>query len=178
MGKKNPLGYVEWRTKDPERLGKFFAAAFKWKLKIDESGYGVLDFGDKQMHAGVQKLEGGDNRPVGVSNYITVKNLEATEERIREAGGRISVSKQEVPGIGHFSFFSDPDGNLFAIWQALGKKERKRAQKAAKAAKREAKAARKEAEKTERRAKKDAEKSERRAKKEAKAAREQASQPS
>ncbi len=32
MAKKNPVSHVEWRTKDPVRLQKFYGAVFNWKF--------------------------------------------------------------------------------------------------------------------------------------------------
>lgn len=37
--------------------------------------------------------------------------------RIESAGGRIMVERQEVPGVGAFSLFEDPDGRVLGIWQ-------------------------------------------------------------
>jgi hypothetical protein len=55
--------------------------------------------------------------PVGVTPYVNVTDLAEKEQRITAAGGRIHKSKQEVPGMGWFTIFSDPDGNMLALWQ-------------------------------------------------------------
>jgi len=69
---------------------------------------GIFDAPDPQM-------------PVGVTPYVNVADLAEKERRITAAGGRIHKSKQEVPGMGWFTIFSDPDGNMLALWQPAAK---------------------------------------------------------
>ena len=59
--------------------------------------------------------------PIGVTPYVNVADLGEKEKRITEAGGRIHKSKQEVQGMGWFTIFSDPDGNMLAMYQAAQK---------------------------------------------------------
>ena len=54
---------------------------------------------------------------LGVTPYVNVADLAEKERLITAAGGRIHKSKQEVPGMGWFTIFSDPDGNMLALWQ-------------------------------------------------------------
>ncbi len=37
------------------------------------------------------------------------------------AGGKVVVEEQEVPGMGAFSLFSDPDGRVMGIWKVSDK---------------------------------------------------------
>jgi predicted enzyme related to lactoylglutathione lyase len=52
-----------------------------------------------------------------MSFYILVDDLEAYRKKIVDAGGKIVVDQQEVPGMGWFSLFSDPDGRVMGIWK-------------------------------------------------------------
>lgn len=54
---------------------------------------------------------------VEITPYINVADLGEKEKRITQAGGRIHKSKQEVQAMGSFTIFSDPDGNMLAMWQ-------------------------------------------------------------
>ena len=36
----------------------------------------------------------------------------------RRRGGKVVLDEQEVPGMGWFSLFSDPDGRVMGIWKA------------------------------------------------------------
>jgi predicted enzyme related to lactoylglutathione lyase len=50
--------------------------------------------------------------------YLLVDDLAAYRKKIVEAGGKIVVEEQEVPGMGFFSLFSDPEGRVMGIWKA------------------------------------------------------------
>ena len=112
---KNDIQHIEWTTRDPGRLRSFFAGIFDWQFREAMPGYtmidgvgGIFDAPDPQM-------------PVGVTPYVNVTDLAEKEQRITAAGGRIHKSKQEVPGMGWFTIFSDPDGNMLALWQPAAK---------------------------------------------------------
>lgn len=143
MAKKQPISMLEFRTHDVPRIEHFYGALFGWKFKKD-GDYTLIDTGNKELMGGVFHIPAGqpEMRP-GVSAYVTVKDLEAAESRVRELGGHIVVSKHEVPGWGHFSTFVDADGNVMAVWQSLDKKAAKKARKAEKKAAKKAKKAEK-----------------------------------
>lgn len=140
MAKRAPIEHVEWRTRDPERLKAFYGGVFKWRFKKGGGGYTVVKTGDKGLAGIILALGPGDAGEPEIGNYITVRDLETAEAAVAAHGGRVLASKVEVPAIGWFSTFTDPDGNVMHLWQAMGKKARKTAKKAAK---KQAKAARK-----------------------------------
>jgi len=147
MGKKNPANHLEWRSRDVARLKAFYGAVFGWKFDEPMPGYSMADTGNKEIGAGFMQLAADDQVPPGFSPYIVVDELSDAEAKVTAAGGRVMRSKGEVPGMGWFSVCLDPDNNGVGLWQALPKKERKKAKKAvkkaAKAAKKEAKKAKK-----------------------------------
>ena len=49
--------------------------------------------------------------------YIAVDDRASYRQRITEAGGKIVVEEMEVPGMGSFSLFADPDGRVMGIWK-------------------------------------------------------------
>jgi uncharacterized protein len=53
--------------------------------------------------------------------YIDVDDLAAYRQKIVVAGGRIHVEKQEVPGMGAFSLFTDPDGRMMGLLKGNSK---------------------------------------------------------
>ena len=48
-------------------------------------------------------------------------DLEGLLAKIVAAGGKIHAEEQQVPGMGSFSLFTDPDGRMMGLWQALKK---------------------------------------------------------
>jgi predicted enzyme related to lactoylglutathione lyase len=51
--------------------------------------------------------------------YVGVDSIEETVKKIEAAGGRIVVPKMEVPGMGWFTTFLDPEGNEMSLWQSM-----------------------------------------------------------
>jgi predicted enzyme related to lactoylglutathione lyase len=173
MAKKHPINHVEWTTRDSARLQHFYGSLFNWKFSEAGPGYTFIETGNKEVGGGIFQIPSGEQMPHGVTNYIDVEDLADYEARILELGGKIMKSRQEVPHMGWFSIFHDVDGNTVALWQALKKKEikkaEKQARKAAKAAKKEKKAAKKE-EKAAKKEQKAAKKEQKRAQRELKKA--------
>ena len=50
--------------------------------------------------------------------YIAVDDLAAYRSKVEAAGGRIHVKEQQVPGMGAFSLFTDPEGRMMGLWQS------------------------------------------------------------
>lgn len=110
---KNAIQHVEWTTRDPRRLQSFYDQLFDWNFFEAMPGYtmieglgGIFEAPDPQM-------------PVTITPYVNVEELGVMEEKVARLGGRIHKSRQEVPGRGWFTLFSDPDGNIVGLWQAL-----------------------------------------------------------
>ncbi len=50
-----------------------------------------------------------------------VRHMPEMNDRIVDAGGKIVVEDQIVPGMGSFALFADPDGRVMGIWkQSMG----------------------------------------------------------
>jgi len=143
---KNVIQHVEWTTRDPKRLQSFYGRIFDWKFNEAMPGYTMID-----GIGGIFALSPEQQMPTGVTNYVNVDDLGAKEDLIRKGGGQIYKSKQEVPGMGWFTIFADPDGNTVAMWQAAKQPARATAPKKTTSGKR-AKSARTSSKKTSRRA--------------------------
>lgn len=110
---KNAIQHIEWTTRDPRRLKSFYDELFDWNFFEAMPGYtmieglgGIFEAPDSQM-------------PVTITPYVNVEELGAIEEKVARLGGKIHKSQQEVPGRGWFTLFSDPDGNIVGLWQAM-----------------------------------------------------------
>jgi predicted enzyme related to lactoylglutathione lyase len=72
--------------------------------------------GEGGINGGIMKPQKGP-WPGNMAFYIDVDELAPYREKIVEAGGRIIVEKQVVPGVGSFSLFEDPDGRVLGMWK-------------------------------------------------------------
>ena len=46
-----------------------------------------------------------------------VDDLAVYRKKIVDAGGKIMVDDQEVPGMGHLCLFTDPEGRMLGLWK-------------------------------------------------------------
>lgn len=110
------IDYVEIPVTDLAAAKHFYSEAFGWTFN---------DYGDQ--YVGIRKTddqpdkEVGGLRPVdsvtagGVLVILYSEDLEASLDRVRQAGGRITQEPFSFPGGRRFQF-ADPDGNELAVW--------------------------------------------------------------
>lgn len=125
---QNLIQHIEWTTPHSARLRTFFTSVFDWTFREAMPGYTMID-GIGGIFAATDP-----QMPTMITPYVNVRDLEVTEKKITAAGGRIHKSKQEVPGMGWFSLFSDPDGNIVGLWQPMNPTRQAAANKPAKKA--------------------------------------------
>ena len=126
MATTNLIQHHEWNTRDPKRLQKFYSKIFDWKfINNVMPGYTLID-----KIGGIFEIPAEmADMPTGITNYVNVDNLDAKEKLVKKAGGKIYVSKKEVPGMGWFTIFADPDNNTVAMWQAMPMRKRSASKK-------------------------------------------------
>lgn len=114
-----PVVHFELWSKNPEGLSNFYAKVFDWNIRhVPELSYHLVD-----TNAGGQGIGGGIFTPKegpwpgNLAFYIDVDDLEAYNAKVRECGGTVIVERQDVPGVGSFSLFADPDGRVLGCWK-------------------------------------------------------------
>lgn len=53
--------------------------------------------------------------PPYVTVYVAVADLRSMLDRAGELGARTVVEPTDIPGVGQFAMFSDPDGNVIGL---------------------------------------------------------------
>ncbi len=107
------LNYLELPSSDVAVAKAFYARAFGWDFTDFGPTYASTMSGDTDI--GLQ----GDAaaRTQAALPVIAVDNLEAAEEAVWAAGGRITLPIFAFPG-GRRFHFRDPDGHELAVMQA------------------------------------------------------------
>lgn len=54
-----------------------------------------------------------------VTIYAQVDDIEATLAKAAKLGGSTLIPKVEVPNIGWFAWFKDPEGNVLGLWKPM-----------------------------------------------------------
>lgn len=119
--------HFEIPADDVEKLKKFYSGLFGWKIEktpgpaeywmietvpVDEKGNAVRP----GVNGGIMKRQNPEHKPV---NYVAVESVDDYVKKIEALGGRMIVSKMEVPGVGWWALALDPEGNQFAILEMM-----------------------------------------------------------
>ena len=115
----NPVVHWELMSKEPEKVSEFYKKVFDWKIQhMPEMNYRMVETGGQGgINGGILKPEREGRWPGNMTMYIAVDDLASYRKRIVAAGDKIHVEEQEVPGMGAFSLFTDPEGRMMGIWR-------------------------------------------------------------
>ena len=115
-----PVVHWELWSKSPQKVSEFYRKVFEWQVNhIPEMNYHLVETGGEGgINGGIMTPKEGP-WPGNMAFYIDVDDLEAYSRKIKEAGGRMIVEKTEVPGVGQFSLFEDPDGRVLGMWKQM-----------------------------------------------------------
>ena len=86
-----------------------------------ELNYRIVETGaGAGINGGIVKPDRPEPWPGNTTVYVAVDDLAAYRKRILAAGGKILIEEQEVPGMGSFSLFADPEGRMMVLWRHAG----------------------------------------------------------
>src|SRR6185436_1632010 len=129
----NAIVHFEIPADDLERARKFYKQAFGWKIsdpwKMSYFFVETRKKGEEGINGGLmqRKMPG---QPF--MNYIAVKSIDASLEKVRSAGGTICMPKTEIgTGMGWIAAFQDTEGNMMGFHEAPRKAPAKKAAKKA-----------------------------------------------
>jgi predicted enzyme related to lactoylglutathione lyase len=104
----------------PDKLVEFYRQVFDWQIeKMEGIDYWRITTPPSESNS----LNGGlTYRTIpnlnGFLLYVNVNSMDETLEKIIEMGGSIVRPKTAVPRAGWVTIVSDPEQNIFGIWQA------------------------------------------------------------
>jgi predicted enzyme related to lactoylglutathione lyase len=116
----NPVVHWELMSKEPQKVAAFYAKVFDWKVDHrPELNYRVVDTkAGAGINGGIIKPDREGPWPGNMLLYIAVDDLAAYRRKVVEAGGKIHIEEQQVPGMGAFSLFTDPEGRMMGLWRS------------------------------------------------------------
>ena len=117
-----PVVHWELWSKNPQQLSDFYAQAFGWQIRhMPEMNYRFVETGGQGgINGGIMTPQEGP-WPGNMALYIDVDDLDTFAANIRDAGGKMIVERMEIPGVGAFALFEDPDGRVLGLWQQQAK---------------------------------------------------------
>jgi predicted enzyme related to lactoylglutathione lyase len=114
----NHLCHFEFMVSDSEKGKAFYGKVFDWEFTTDPNmgGYTMIDAG-KEPGGGMMKKP-DTARHHGLTIYFCVDSIDDTMAKVTEAGGQVAIPKMEVPGMGWWGLFMDPDGIPVGVFEA------------------------------------------------------------
>jgi predicted enzyme related to lactoylglutathione lyase len=120
--------HMELNTSDPEAAQRFYEEVFGWTYQdtpMPEGIYTMISGPDGGI-GGITRQAMAD-APSHWVGYVGVDSVAETLDRVDEAGGAVVVPQTEIPGMGSFAIFTDPQWAVFAAWEAAAPVEEEQA---------------------------------------------------
>jgi uncharacterized protein len=117
--------HFEIPADDVARAKEFYSSIFGWQLQdMPEMDYTILrttEVDENQMPTTAGAINGGLMRrsqetPTPVLT-IDVESVDQALKQVEAAGGRTVRPRTEIPGMGAFAYFTDPEGNTLGLWE-------------------------------------------------------------
>jgi predicted enzyme related to lactoylglutathione lyase len=106
---------------EPERAVRFYSEVFGWQVRKWD---GPMDYwliqtgpdGEPGIDGGLSVREAG--AALTTMNTIGVPSVDEFVEKITRNGGKVTMSRTAIPGVGYFASCEDTEGNAFGIMQS------------------------------------------------------------
>ncbi len=104
---------------DVQKAKRFYGNVFDWGFD-DEAfpGYTIVDVGEEGRGGGIMQRP-PDAPGNALNSYFGVDDLDTTLAKAEAAGAQVVVPKTEIPGVGFWGMFIDPDGIPIALFEPL-----------------------------------------------------------
>jgi uncharacterized protein len=112
----SPLVHWELMVRDVEKTKRFYAAIFGWTFTSAGPEYTMIDTG--AAPGGGLLARPADVAISAFNTYFAVEDVDAILRRVVETGGNVMVPRTEIPNVGWFAMFTDPEGIPIGVFQA------------------------------------------------------------
>ena len=118
--------HFEIPADDVARAKEFYSSIFGWQLQdMPEMDYTIVRTAEvdetTQMPVSPGAINGGLMRRSGETPTpvitIDVESIDRSLEQVEAAGGKVVRPRTEIPGMGAFAYFTDPEGNTLGLWE-------------------------------------------------------------
>ena len=110
-----PVVHFEIGARNADTAKRFYQSLFGWGIE-SHGPANMIDTGSAEGIQGNVAIAEAEPRAY-VMFYVQVEDIGSSLKRAHELGGKVIVPASEVPGMGHFAWFADPDGNTIGLWK-------------------------------------------------------------
>jgi uncharacterized protein len=127
--KMNPVVHFEMPYENQERTAKFYSSVFGWQTQMMGSQMGnyivvtTTESGPDGRPKEAGAINGGfytksSDKPAQYpSVVIAVDDIKEHVKKVNAAGGKVLGDPVEIPGVGLYVSFMDPEGNRVSLLQ-------------------------------------------------------------
>lgn len=117
--------HFEIPADDVARAKEFYRSVFDWQVQdMPEMDYTIVrttEVDENQMPTTAGAINGGlmrrnQDTPAPVLT-IDVESIDQALKHVEAAGGRVVRERTEIPGMGAYAYFTDPEGNTLGLWE-------------------------------------------------------------
>ena len=118
--------HFEIHAADCDRAERFYTKVFGWEVKrwddapIDYRLITTGGDGEAGINGAIvarRDKVGGKDAVIAFVCTVEVDDIGATEKAVADAGGKQVHDRQTLENVGSFSYFKDPEGNIFGAMQ-------------------------------------------------------------
>ena len=112
--------WYELMTPNADTSIEFYKNLIGWEITEQDMGpggiYQMFCAGDNEV-AGIRPLKKETGAPPHWLAYISVEDVKKRSEMVEQMGGRLLSELVDVPGVGQYAVFQDPQGAVIAMFK-------------------------------------------------------------
>lgn len=126
LNEPGALCWTELTTTDTKAAEKFYTGLFGWGVKHGAPG-APMEYTEFSVNGqpGIGMMAKPADMPAHIPSYwmpyFQVSNADDSAAKIKSLGGSVMVGPQDIPSTGRFAIGRDPQGAVFAVFQAAQK---------------------------------------------------------
>jgi len=123
------IGHFMIPADDVDRAKHFYHALLGWKIEPVRNPMDPARMATMQYHnistgearAGMMNTGGLYKRHMTepILNFVIVDDIDEVQEEVEKLGGKITMPKTDIPGVGLVVMIQDTEGNLIGLWKAV-----------------------------------------------------------
>ena len=113
----NPMCHWELMVDDVDRAKRFYGGVFRWTFEGAGPEYTLIDTGEGVRGGMMARPKASPH--AALNTYFSVDDLDRTLRDVVEGGGTVVVPRTEIPNVGWFAMFLDPDRIPIGVLQPL-----------------------------------------------------------
>ena len=122
LNEPGALCWTELNTRDTKAAEAFYTRLFGWtpKHSAPAAGMEYTEF-SVQGKPSIGMMPMNEHMPPDVPSYwmpyFQVDDADKSVEKVKELGGKVTVTPTDIPNTGRFAIVTDPQGAMFAVFK-------------------------------------------------------------